>query len=706
MTKDFTGKRVIVMGGSRGIGRSIALGFAAGGAAVSICARSPGPLETTRREIEAQGVLAHAASVDLADAKAIEAYVPEAVTALGGLDVIVNNASGFGHSDDEEGWTCDRRECFDGRGRLVLPDEFGQRAGAGLDPCAALSIGLVIEAGEAAERVFLVGYGPDPEAAKGLAVRAAGTAPAGRITEVRGMWNRLLGATLVKTPDPLFDAMVNRWLLYQSVACRMWAKAGFYQAGGATGFRDQLQDAMALAWAAPAMLRAQIVLCASRQFPEGDVQHWWHAPGGAGVRTHFSDDLLWLPHACLHYLKTTGDASLLDAQVAFIEGAPIPEGAEDAYYAPITSDESATVFEHSARAIDRSLRTGIHGLPLMGTGDWNDGMNRVGHEGRGESVWLGWFLCSVVAGFAPLARTRGEIARAERWEQAALGWQAALLGPGWDGGWFRRAFFDDGQVLGSHENAEARIDLIAQAWSVLSDVAPADRQRMAMAAVEQHLVDHDAGLIRLLDPPLAQAVPSAGYIQAYPPGVRENGGQYSHAGAWAVMARAGQATSQAGSQETADGAYRYFTYLSPAHRARHPTLGAVYGIEPYVMAGDVYTHPPYVGRGGWSWYTGAAAWMHRAAIESILGLRQEAQTLRFVPCLPSHWPRAELTLVRSGRTMHFILLRATPADALALAGRPDARLLHPGEAVHWSGLLPDTCFVIPIEPVSGVAEVG
>jgi len=615
---------------------------------------------------------------------------------FGGGTAFLAVAGDPGQVGDED-WTCDRRECLDARGRLVLPDQFGQRAGVGLDPCAALSIRVVIGAGEVAERVFLLGYAPDAEAARGLAERAAGTAPANRVAEVRGLWNRLLGATIVKTPDPLFDAMVNRWLLYQSVACRMWAKAGFYQAGGATGFRDQLQDAMALAWAAPAMLRAQIVLCASRQFPEGDVQHWWHAPGGAGVRTHFSDDLLWLPHACLHYVTTTGDATLLDAHVSFIEGAAIPEGAEDAYYAPRTSDENATVFEHAARAIDRSLRTGSHGLPLMGTGDWNDGMNRVGHEGRGESVWLGWFLCSVVAGFAPLARARGDIARADRWTQAAEGWKAALLGAGWDGRWFRRAFFDDGQVLGSHENAEARIDLIAQAWAVLSKVAPADRQRMAMAAVEDHLVDHDAGLIRLLDPPLAESVPSAGYIQAYPPGVRENGGQYSHAGAWAVMARAGHATSLPGAHEAADGAYRYFTYLSPAHRAQHPTHGAAYAIEPYVMAGDVYTQPPYVGRGGWSWYTGAAAWMHRAAIESILGLRQEAQTLCFVPCLPSHWPRAELTLVRAGRTMHFILLRASRADALARAGRPDAKLLSPGEALHWSGLLPDTCFVIPIE---------
>ena len=613
-----------------------------------------------------------------------------------------------GPAEDAEDWTCDRRECFDARGFPVLPDHFGQRSGAGLDPCAALSLRLVVPAGGRVDRVFLLGHGASPAAARQAATLAAAKPPAQRLAEVNRQWDSLLGATQVKTPDPLFDAMVNRWLLYQTVSCRLWAKAGFYQAGGATGFRDQLQDAMALAWAAPATLREQIVICASRQFAEGDVQHWWHAPQGNGVRTHFSDDLLWLAHACVHYTRATGDTGVLDQHVPFIDGAAIPSGAEDVYDTPQVSAEQASIYEHAARAIDRSLRVGAHGLPLMGSGDWNDGMNRVGSGGKGESVWLAWFLCQLVADFAPIARQRDELPRARQWEQAAVGWRAALVGQAWDGQWFKRAFFDDGQALGSHLNPEARIDLIAQTWAVLSKAAPPALQRIAMASVETHLMDHEAGLIRLLDPPLQDALPSAGYIQAYPPGVRENGGQYSHAGIWALMAQAqGQVhgapghpadgpAQPGGAVAAGDLAYRSFTWLSPAHRAQHPVRGAVYGIEPYVMAGDVYSQPPYVGRGGWSWYTGAAAWLHRAAIESIFGLELGAQTLLFKPCLPTHWPRAELTLRRDGRTLRFTLARA-PTLAALRAGLPSAtRLLWPDEPLAWPGLVGENQFLVPL----------
>ncbi|MEO8082117.1 MAG: glucoamylase family protein, partial [Caldimonas sp.] len=516
-------------------------------------------------------------------------------------------------------WTCDRRESFDARGRIVVPDHYGQASGVGLDPCAALAGRLTLRAGDSADCVFVLGFGTSPAAARELAERAVAVPPLERMQAVRARWDALLGATVVRTPDPLFDVLVNRWLLYQTIACRLWARAGFYQAGGAYGFRDQLQDAMALAWTAPHLLREQILLSASRQFPEGDVQHWWHAPTGAGVRTHFSDDLLWLPHACLHYIEATGEQAILDEPVAFIEGAAIPEGAEDAYYVPTPSVQRATLFEHCARAIDRSLAVGGHGLPLMGTGDWNDGMNRVGHEGRGESVWLAWFLADLVPRFAPFAAGRGENGRAATWQAAARGWGDALQSAGWDGAWFRRAYFDDGSPLGSAGNAECRIDLIAQAWAVLSAAAPEPLAAQAMASLDARLVDHDAGLVRLLDPPLADAQPSAGYIQAYPPGVRENGGQYSHAGVWAVMAHARRGDG--------DAAYRYFTYLSPAHRSSDPARAGAYAIEPFVMAGDVYGAPPYVGRGGWSWYTGSAAWMHRAAIESLFGLSRRGDSI-------------------------------------------------------------------------------
>ena len=602
-------------------------------------------------------------------------------------------------------WTCDRRECFDARGRPVLPDHWLQAQGSGLDPCAALSTRLLLAPGESADCTFLLGYAGSPPAARQLAAAAAMVAPAVRLHAARAGWDDLQRATTVHTPDPLFDALVNRWLLYQVVSCRLWAKAAFYQAGGATGYRDQLQDTLALAWAAPALLRAQIVRCASRQFTEGDVQHWWHEPGGAGVRTHFSDDLLWLPHACLHYLQATADAPLLDEAVPFIDGLAIPDHAEDIYDTPRTSAELATVYEHAARCIDRSLRVGAHGLPLMGSGDWNDGMNRVGAEGRGESVWLGWFLCPLVAGFAPLARARGETERAQRWEDAAAGWRAALLGTAWDGEWFTRAYFDDGTPLGSHNNAEARIDLIAQAWAVLSGVAPLHRQRRAMASVQAQLADAGAGVVRLLHPPLVHAQPSAGYIQAYPAGVRENGGQYTHAGVWAVMAQARLATTPGLPQREADAgadtAWRWFTWLSPAHRTASAAQGAAYGLEPYAVAADVYSQPPWAGRGGWSWYTGAAAWLHRAAVEALFGLRLHAGELSFRPCLPTHWPRAELTLRRDGRTMRFVLLRAAADEALEASGlaAAGARLLAVDQLLHWPALAGDSVFVIALPPV-------
>ncbi len=570
-------------------------------------------------------------------------------------------------------WTCDRSEFFDAAGRLMLPEILGQKASNGVDPCASLSANFTISAGQSVDFAFMLGHAANAAQAEQLARTWQARDVKQALVGVKNYWADLLGKVQVRTPDPLFDALMNRWLIYQTLTSRLWSKAGFYQAGGAFGFRDQLQDAMAFAVIEPSRLRAQIVLNASRQFPEGDVQHWWHAPGGDGVRTHFSDDLLWLPYACAHYVDVTGDVSVLDEQVAFIDGPPIPEGAEDAYYAPQTSPQTASVFEHCARAIDRSLAVGVHGLPLMGTGDWNDGMNRVGHEGRGESVWLAWFLCSVVTNFGPLADARGETARTASWRASREGWIEALHGHGWDGEWFRRAFFDNGAPLGSSANEECRIDLIAQAWSVLSGASSDQYTVPALQAMNRELMDRDTRLFRLLHPPFAKSENNPGYIQAYPPGVRENGGQYSHAGVWAMMAQAKTGDAQA--------AWESFQALSPAHRNQHPDRGQLYQLEPYVMAGDIYSAEPYAGRGGWSWYTGSAAWLHRAALENLIGLTVRQGKISLTPCLPAHWPFVELTLHVQDRILN---IRWQRAGVAAENGFSPDRVVSEGQ---WISLL-------------------
>ena len=541
-------------------------------------------------------------------------------------------------------WTCDRSEFFNSAGQMVMPVSLAQKATGSLDPGAALLGDLTIQAGQRLNLTFMLGFATNAVQAERLAqnwqTRDVGQA----LDTVKTHWSGVLEKIQVKSPDPLFDVLMNRWLLYQTLTSRLWAKAGFYQAGGAFGFRDQLQDAMAFTMSDSQRLRDQIVLNASRQFPEGDVQHWWHAPSGEGVRTHFSDDLLWLPYACAHYIDVTGDAGLLDQAVNFIEGPAIAEGAEDAYYTPLVSQQTASVYEHCALTIDKSLATGVHGLPLMGTGDWNDGMNRVGHEGRGESVWLAWFLCAVVARFAPIAEKRGESERAARWRSSREGWITAVHSHGWDGEWFRRAFFDNGAPLGSKTNAECRIDLIAQAWSVLSNASTDQFTQPAMRAMNRELIDRDAGLLRLLTPPFSKSENNPGYIQAYPPGVRENGGQYAHAAVWAMMAQA--------KTGDAEGAWESFKSLSPAHRHVDPKRGPLYELEPYVMAGDIYGAAPYVGRGGWSWYTGSAAWLYRAGIENLLGLQVRGGQISLSPCLPAHWPYVDITLNIQDRIIH------------------------------------------------------
>jgi len=505
------------------------------------------------------------------------------------------------------------------------------RTGAGLDPCIAFQVTAVLPPGGELEYSFLFGEVESRADVRSLLDQyRIPTAIDAALVEVRRFWRETLSAIRVETPTPATDVMVNGWLSYQNLSCRLWARSAFYQSGGAFGFRDQLQDAAALVYVRPDLTRGQILLHAGHQFVEGDVLHWWHPPAGRGIRTRFSDDLLWLPYATAFYVQTTGDLSILGERPRFITTRQLAEGEDDAYLMPEEAGQSADLYEHCCRALDRSLTRGANGLPLMGTGDWNDGMNRVGREGRGESVWLGFFIYFVLGEFISLCESRADHGRVERYHAYRERLRDALNSAGWDGGWYRRAYYDDGTPLGSAHGDECRIDAVAQAWAVLSKAAPAERGAKAMDAVEEHLVSGEDGLIRLLTPPFDATLKDPGYIKGYVPGVRENGGQYTHAALWVVRALAELGRG--------DRAQALLAMLSPVSHARTEADAAVYKVEPYVVAADVYSTSPHIGRGGWTWYTGSAGWMYRVALESVLGFTLVAgNTIVVRPCIPETW---------------------------------------------------------------------
>jgi cyclic beta-1,2-glucan synthetase len=546
--------------------------------------------------------------------------------------------------------TADRTESLGRNGSLDAPAALGTAplsgsVGAGLDPCAAVQTVLELGPGDDREVVFFLGAAGGVEEVRQLLRRYREPSQvATTFQEVTGRWDRLLTAVQVRTPNPALDLLVNRWLLYQVLSCRLWGRSALYQSGGAYGFRDQLQDVMALVYAAPQETRAHILRAAAQQFREGDVQHWWHPQSGAGVRRRISDDFLWLPLVVSHYVTVTGDQGVLDEQVPFLQ-APVlrPEQEED-YRIPEVADEKASVYEHCVRAIENGLRFGPHGLPLMGTGDWNDGMNRVGSGGRGESVWNGRFLLSILPRVAALADQRGDADRARRYREQADQLRRALEAHAWDGRWYRRTYFDDSTPLGSAANDECRVDSLPQSWAIISGAADPERARQALEAVEEFLVREPEQLITLITPPFDHSPLNPGYIKGYVPGIRENGGEYTHAAAWVVQEAAllGRGTR----------AVELFDLLNPINHGSSAATVERYRVEPYVAASDVYSEASHRGRGGWTWYTGSAGWLYRVALETILGFRLEGNRLTLAPCIPGGWRGFEVTFRHRATTYH------------------------------------------------------
>lgn len=557
----------------------------------------------------------------------------------------------FAMTDEMKSFTCDRKEFLGRNGHPSKPEamkreKLGGRAGIGMDPCAALQTVFELEANSERQIVILFGQAASENEARLLVKKYRNQELVDQAyQETLVVWEQLLNKIQVKTPESSLNLMLNSWLLYQAIVCRMWARSAFYQSGGAFGFRDQLQDCMAFVYSAPEMVRAHILRAASRQFPEGDVQHWWHPPTGRGVRTHFSDDLLWLPLVVSHYIKVTEDHDILKEKISFIEAPLLSPDQEDSYTLPEVSKQSATLFEHCSRAIEKSLALGAHGLPLIGSGDWNDGMNRVGEKGQGESVWMGWFLYKVLKEFIPLCQ--GDAARVQKYQEHMNLLKSNIEKNAWDGSWYRRAYFDDGTPLGSESSQECKIDSLSQTWSILSGAGDPHRQIQVMAQVSEKLILRDKELILLLTPPFDKTPLDPGYIKGYVPGVRENGGQYTHAAIWVLMAFA----------ELGEGnkVLEIFNMLNPIHHSLNRAGVHKYKIEPYVVPADVYAVEPHVGRGGWSWYTGSASWYYRSGIESILGMELRGDWLHLTPCINKTWKSFEIFYRHKTTRYHFII---------------------------------------------------
>jgi cyclic beta-1,2-glucan synthetase len=536
--------------------------------------------------------------------------------------------------------TADRAEFLGRHGSLAEPSALLQsnplsnRAGGGMDPCGAMQTAITLRPGEATELTFLLGEEASSAAAVALIERYRTLDLDAVLKEVTDFWDQTLGVIQVKTPDRSMDIMVNGWLLYQTLGCRVWARTAFYQSSGAYGFRDQLQDVMALVVSRPGIAREHILRAAARQFEAGDVQHWWLPTSGQGVKTRVSDDRVWLAFVVAHYLEVTEDFAVLEEQVPFLAGGPLAPEAHESFSAP-EPKATGSLFDHCVRALDSSLAIGSHGLPLFGTGDWNDGMNRVGAAGRGESVWLGWFLHAALLKFAPVAERRGQSAAAAVWRKHAFTLQQAIEREAWDGDWYRRGYFDDGTPLGSVASDECRIDSIAQSWAVISGAAERERAVRAMSAVNSQLVSRSDGLVKLFTPAFDRTHHDPGYIKAYPPGIRENGGQYTHAAMWSTLAFALLGDG--------DRAGELFSILNPINHASTRAGIHRYKVEPYVVCADVYSSPQHVGRGGWTWYTGSAGWMYRTAVEGILGVHLRGGILSIDPCIPRGWTGFEIT---------------------------------------------------------------